>query len=129
MSDRPWDEKDGWEKAWEVTEVVGGLARTAQTTNGRLRDSLSAKQQCLLRGQAGTAAAEAVAPARIRGEQSGGIRRSVGGGCRGRRGQRVERVQQNGSGCMQYQIVSVNDDRIGIPSLSGLVLEVQHRLA
>jgi hypothetical protein len=25
MSDRTWDEMDGWGKAWEVTQVVGGL--------------------------------------------------------------------------------------------------------
>ncbi len=26
MSDRTWEQMDGWEKAWEVTKVVGGLA-------------------------------------------------------------------------------------------------------
>jgi hypothetical protein len=31
MSDRAWDEMDGWEKAWEVTKVIGGLALLALT--------------------------------------------------------------------------------------------------
>ena len=29
MSDITWDEMDGWEKAWEVTKVVGGLVLVA----------------------------------------------------------------------------------------------------
>ena len=29
MAERTWGEMDGWEKAWEVTKVVAGLAVTA----------------------------------------------------------------------------------------------------
>ncbi len=29
MSDKPWNQMDGWEKTWEITKVVGGLALLA----------------------------------------------------------------------------------------------------
>lgn len=29
MSDKTWKEMDGWDKAWKITKVVGGLALLA----------------------------------------------------------------------------------------------------